>query len=59
MKDSFLSPSKLLFQDSKFMKIFSLNMWFQDNFNMLEEKPPTDLGGKYFSGFPNMIAGEE
>lgn len=41
------------------MKIFSLNMWFQDNFNMLEEKPPTDLGGKYFSGFPNMIAGEE
>lgn len=50
----------MLSQDSKFMQVFSLNMWLQDNFNMFEEKPPPDLrgGGNFLSGFINMIAGE-
>lgn len=42
----------MVFQDSKFMKIFPLNMWFQENFNLLKEKPPTDLGGQIFLSVP-------
>lgn len=48
----------LSFQNSKFMKIFSLNMWFQDNFNMLEEKALLDLGTYFFSGLLHMIDGK-
>lgn len=49
----------MLFQDSKFMKIFTLNMWFQNNCSMFKKKPPMDLGGKFFLGFLNMIAGKQ